>query len=303
MINLARYVAIVLAIALSCGLTFNVHASGYLMIVGGGDTPVEARHLALKSTAGMHAKVVILPYARDTPSRGVKSVELWQKAGARNVINTGDMKPSQVAEHVRSADIIWLPGGSQRLLMEGLTERGLVDLLKSRFTNGAVIGGSSAGAAVMSLLMITRSQETPMLASRTTPLGRGLGFLRGAVVDQHFVERKRYSRLLSVILDHPELIGIGISEDTCVFVFPDGTARVIGPGNVTLFDARRAEINPPETGQPFSATGIRVHVLHDGNQFQITPKSKSNETSNTSDEAGRATSNGGRTSNRAYDER
>ena len=222
-------ISVLVALQLVPSLQAEQFARGHLLIVGGGDTPLEARREALDLAGGVEAQVVVLPYARDTDSRGVKSVSLWKKVGARNVINTSKMEPPHVARAIRAAALIWMPGGNQSRLMGSLAEMGVVELLRSRYQDGIVVGGSSAGAAVMSRIMITQNQEEDALGAQTTPTAKGLGLLPGTIVDQHFVKRDRYNRFLSAILDRPWLLGIGISEDTAIMVYPDGALKSWAP--------------------------------------------------------------------------
>ena len=97
-------------------------------------------------------------------------------------------------------------------------------------------------------------------------LAPGFGLFRGAIVDQHFMHRARYNRLISAVLDHPQLIGVGIDEETALLVRPDGLWEVLGNYYVKLFDARRAQI-VDDDGPMAKAADIRMHVLPEGGLF------------------------------------
>jgi cyanophycinase len=90
---------------------------------------------------------------------------------------------------------------------------------------------------------------------------RGLGFLPGTIVDQHFVRRKRHNRLLSLVLEHPDLVGVGIDESTAA----DGVWRVLGERVVVIYDARGAR--GPKTGA-LEAAGVALHVLSAGSRYE-----------------------------------
>ena len=150
--------------------------------------------------------------------------------------------------------------------------------MQRRFREGAVVGGTSAGAAVMSDSMISGNQtppgdttgyygdEFPVIARHRVEIVPGLGFLPTAIVDQHFIRRERHNRLLSAVLERPSLLGVGIDESTALEVGPDGRWRVLGRSAVVIYDARRAHVADGE--KPLlGATEVRVHVLPAGSVF------------------------------------
>lgn len=99
----------------------------------------------------------------------------------------------------------------------------------------------------------------------------GFGFIKTAIIDQHFVTRKRYNRLISLVAEHPELLGIGIDESTAVIVNPDETFEVVGEQNVVVYDATSAKIDilPSHT---LSGFHIIMHVLKPGDRFDLKTK-------------------------------
>ena len=150
--------------------------------------------------------------------------------------------------------------------------------MQARYQGGAVVGGTSAGAAIMSDSMITGDQtplndttgyygdEYPAIARRRVQVIPGLGFLHNAIVDQHFIKRERHNRLMSAVLERPSLIGVGIDESTALEVDPDGLWRVLGESAVVVYDARKAHIT--SDGQSvLGATEMRVHLLPSGSTF------------------------------------
>lgn len=144
------------------------------------------------------------------------------------------------------------------------------------YERGAVIGGTSAGAAIMSEIMITGDEKREVKEGRefeTIQAGnivttRGLGLWKAAIVDQHFATRKRHNRLIALVLEHPELPGIGIDESTAVIVARGTRFEVIGWNNVIVFDARGARIARRDPGA-IGGTGLRMHVLLPGDNFDL----------------------------------
>ena len=236
--------------------------AGPLLILGGGVVPAGARGRCLELAGVEEARVVILPQASGRDGRGTGSVAPWTKAGAGAVVLLDPLDESSLAEIAR-ADVIWLPGGSQSRLMRELREAKLVEAIRKRHAAGAVVAGSSAGAAVMSRAMITGDAELEAVRAGATEIAEGLGLWPGVIVDQHFVARRRNNRLLAAVLDRPQLVGVGIDEDTGVVVGPK-RFEVIGRGTVVVYDAREATVEEHEPGQRHGAIGLRVHVLRAG---------------------------------------
>jgi len=179
---------------------------------------------------------------------------------------------------VSGATGIWFPGGDQSRLTRALAGSAVLRAIHARYQAGAVVGGTSAGAAIMSDSMLTGNQRRPdgtldtagtgypRIARGTIEVVPGLGFLHGAIVDQHFLRRQRANRLMSVVLERPTLLGVGIDEGTALRVDPDGRWTIEGASAAIVFDARDAAITPasaPRLGE----TGMRVHILPAGSTF------------------------------------
>ncbi|HET8712471.1 MAG TPA: Type 1 glutamine amidotransferase-like domain-containing protein, partial [Gemmatimonadales bacterium] len=142
--------------------------------------------------------------------------------------------------------------------------------MKARYRAGAVVGGTSGGAAVLSDSMLTGNQrppgdtlgyygdEFPRVARGVIEIVPGLGFFPGVIVDQHFVRRERHNRLLSVILERPSFLGVGIDESTALEVAPDGSWTVRGASAVVVYDARDARVTAKG---PLGGSDIRMHIL------------------------------------------
>lgn len=256
-------------------------APGALVVVGGGGTPSDVVARAIELAGGPDAVVVVLPQASATEAAGESTVEMFRRAGAHNATNwrfagspgTEDLPgpwPSieQTAAAVSGADLIWFPGGSQGRLKRALDEAGLTDLIRARHREGAAVGGTSAGAAVLAEAMITGEEyDLEGVTTASTHIAEGLALWRDALVDQHFLKRQRNNRLLSAVLDHPQLIGVGIDERTAVIV-RGGEFQVMGESSVIVFDARDADVVAVPAGRPAAATGIRTDVLTAGMSYR-----------------------------------
>jgi cyanophycinase len=192
--------------------------SGALVMVGGGGMPVTIRDRFLELAGGRHARLVVIPTASikaDVPEQ-LRSFGYWKSQDVASCILLHTRKRDQAndpvfAEALKEATGVWLSGGDQTKLVSAyrgtLVERALHDLL----TRGGVIGGTSAGAAVMSSVMITGGNPA-------AEVDTGFSLLPGVVVDQHLMKRHRIPRLLSVLTTHPGYVGVGIDEQTAVVV-------------------------------------------------------------------------------------
>ncbi|MHC5009407.1 MAG: cyanophycinase [Planctomycetota bacterium] len=240
---------------------------GHLVLVGGGGT-TQAIVAATLALCGDDPAVVVLPQASGRDDRGEASTAMWREAGAASVTNVESLASAAAREAIAEADLLWMPGGVQSRLLDALVEAGASDLIAEHYRRGGVVGGTSAGAAVLSGLMIVGGETADLRSVRRggTLLREGLGLWPDAIVDQHFVARTRNNRLLAAVLDHPGHLGVGIDERTAVIVHGDAL-RVVGDGTVIVYDARRARVEPTEEGARSAATGLALHVLRAGMQF------------------------------------
>lgn len=230
---------------------------GHLVVVGGGKTIEAVMKRMLALAGGPEASIVILPQASAVPETGAKSEEMWRGFGATHVAAIGELSEPDAKQALSGASLIWMPGGEQTRLMKALTDAGIPAILRDRYRSGAVIGGTSAGAAVMSALMITGEADLESITPKATKLAEGLGLWNEVIVDQHFLKRQRFNRLLAAVLDHPDKIGVGIDEETAVIVSADGW-EVAGNSKVLVIDARGVS---HEKGK---ASKTELHVLAAG---------------------------------------
>jgi cyanophycinase len=255
---------------------------GWLVIVGGGpsSSAVTQRFVELAGGAG-RARILVFPMASADSGTGSASVAAWKRLGASawSVNLTREQAMDTALVHMLdSATGIWFPGGDQNRITRVLLGTPMANALRSRYLSGAIVGGTSAGAAVMSTPMITGDERSPGGTRRDTTqnwitiapdnvvIAPGLGLATGVIVDQHFLRRRRHNRLISLVLEHPALIGAGIDESTALLVAPDGRWSVVGESAVLIFDAREARVTG-SSGKPLAAAGMRMHVLSSGSRY------------------------------------
>jgi cyanophycinase len=207
--------------------------AGSLVIVGGGFLPDTIRERFLELAGGKKGRLVVIPTASRwvSQTRVSRSFKYWKAQGLASVslLHTLDPKEADDPSFVRplkEATAAWLGGGDQSRLAKAYHGTAVEKELQRLLARGGVIGGTSAGAAVMSAIMITGGNPQARV-------GQGFDLLPNLVIDQHFQNRKRLKRLLGVLADHPRCLGLGIDEKTAV-VLQGHTLTVLGKANVSV---------------------------------------------------------------------
>lgn len=252
-------------------------AVGNLVIVGGGARPLSIMNKIVELSPD--SSMLIIPMASSIPDTvGWEQRDQFYSYGAKQVdilmLDEDDKNDPLVADQIRNAKGIWFSGGDQNRLMEYLGDGILIKAIHEAYKNGAVISGTSAGAAVMSRVMITGDEVNPdeyrafaSIRKDNVVTSQGIGLLTNIIVDQHFIRRSRMNRLISVLLDHPEQFAAGIDEATALWVSPGGVFEVIGESQVILLgEIASNEVQP---GELHGTTGMQLFVLPPGSSFII----------------------------------
>jgi cyanophycinase len=228
------------------------------------------------------ARIVVFPMATASaaevgPALARELELLGARAWSLNLSREEAMLDS-VARGLDSATGIWFSGGDQNRTMAVLAGTPVGAAVRFRYVAGAVVGGTSAGAAVMTTPMITGEERRPggdrpdtsqnwlTIAAGNVVTAEGLGLLESAIVDQHFLRRRRHNRLMSLVLEQPDKIGVGIDEGTALVVEPTGWWTVIGESSAVIYDARQGAVTP-RGNAVLGGRDVRVHVLPPGGRF------------------------------------
>ena len=269
---------------LVCSLAFpgRPQTRGFLFIIGGGDRPesMMRRFVELAERSGK-GKIVVFPMASSEPEEtGAALVSEFKALGAREVESHVLTREQALWEEscrlLDDAGGVFFSGGVQSRQMAVLLDTPVHRRLLELYGKGCVMAGTSAGAAVMSEIMITGEErrkpeeghEFETLEAANIVTSQGLGFIRTAIIDQHFVTRKRHNRLISLVAENPHLLGIGIDEGTAVIVSADETFEVVGEKCVVVYDASRAETAAAPSGS-IALRGAAMHVLIAGDRFDL----------------------------------
>lgn len=279
---------LVVAAALACQpATGSVAGSngnrGHLLIVGGGAAPPEIPARFVELAGGKGSKIAVIPMAsEEAQATGDEKKAQLDSLGAQSfvfLINRQQALDTATLAQFQGVTGVWFCGGDQIHLTDILLNTPVLDRIKQLYRDGAVLGGTSAGAAIMSDSMLTGNQfgkdslgyygdEYDGIRRKFIQVVPGLGFLSGAIVDQHFLRRERENRLFSVILERPTLVGIGIDEGTALEVGPSGPWRIIGASAAMVFDARHATVTPGDAPR-LGADGVELKVLPSGSTYDL----------------------------------
>lgn len=252
---------------------------GRLVIVGGAEDRLHDKLILrqfLQLCGGVSSKIRVLSAASSEPSASWATYQMaFQDLGALDCqpIPIPDREAADstaVTDLILDADGIFISGGDQQRLMNLIWETQAFKALHIAFhLRGCCIGGTSAGAAVMSRHMLASGEATRLPKKDLASMDLGLGFVSGAIIDQHFSERHRLGRLLSVLAHRPQLLGVGIDEDTALVIERNTAVEVIGSGAVTLVDGRAmiTNVNLIESQGHLEMLGVRVHLLPAGNRY------------------------------------
>lgn len=253
---------------------------GFLIIIGGAeDKTLEC--VILKQVPQMlsdNDHLTILTTATETPQEvGQNYHQIFQRLGIKNIqilnINTrDDANNENSCKIIRNSRCIFMTGGDQLRITSILGGTLAWDALKNLYRTGGIIMGTSAGASVMSSTMVVKGEDNEPAKKCTLKMAPGLGLINGVIIDQHFDQRGRFGRLLCGIAENPDVLGLGIDEDTAVKLYPDMHFEVIGTNAVTIIDGRTIQstnVSELKQNEILAIIGANVHVLPQGYGFDL----------------------------------
>jgi cyanophycinase len=253
---------------------------GQLIIIGGAeDKQGECTILRefVRCAGGREAKIAVMTVATSAPDEvGADYKEIFQRLGVNSVEIVYTERPEDASdpryiEAIKEATGVFFTGGDQARITKLLKDTQIDRLLHTRFSQGLVIAGTSAGAAMMPDIMIVEGEAQTNPRLETVTLEPGMGFLTGIAIDQHFAQRGRLGRLISALIQQPAVLGIGIDENTAIAV-RGNEIEVIGEGAVTIVDvAKITHTNIDETlyDESLAICGAKLHILPHGYRFNL----------------------------------
>lgn len=257
---------------------------GHLVIIGGGNRTEEIMKKIVQ-LAGKNPRALIIPNASGEPEKTGESLKKeFQELGCEAVfVFYGDREKANEKSYIEqflNCNIVFFSGGDQNRLTKDLLNTSLLQLIKTIYNNGGVISGTSAGAAVMSKIMITgdeyKNKDTlnpfSTIEVSNVVTAEGFGFIEDAIIDQHFIKRKRLNRLISLVMENQNKLGIGIDESTAVLVYPSRIFEVIGESQVIVFDSSQSTDITENINDKLGGSNILMHILLPGQKFNLNTK-------------------------------
>ncbi len=259
---------------------------GWIVPIGGAENKENDRHILerfVRVSGGADADIVVIPTASRMNETGPRYEKLFADLGARRVTvmdfdTRRDCQEPGRLERLEDASGIFFTGGNQLRLTTLLGGTPVAKLIRSRNASGVTVGGTSAGASILSEHMIAFGDEGSSVISGSVRLAPGLGLTNRFIIDQHFRQRDRLGRLLTALAYNPFAVGIGLDEDTAAFIGPDETVEIEGSGGVTIVDGADvsySSIDEVSEGQPVCMLGLRLHILVAGATFNLRTRTAS----------------------------
>ena len=266
--------------------------SGNLIIIGGAEDKQGKREI-LKRVCNSIDKnndtLLIETIATEDPNEAAaKYKRVFNDLKVRNLkvldISTrNDAFEESNVDLIKNCELIFFTGGDQLRITSLIGGTPIYDALRECLINGVFIVGTSAGASVMSDTMIVQGNDDDSPRKCTLKMAPGLSFIRHVMIDQHFAQRGRIGRLLAGIAENPEVLGIGIDENTAIVVNDQGIIEVIGEGAVYFIDGSNisyTNVSELHCDEILSMHNVKLHILTNGNKFDLAKRSPFEEETN-----------------------
>ncbi len=253
---------------------------GWIIPIGGAENKENDRRILerfVHASGGEQADIVVIPTASRMHETGPRYEQIFREIGAPRVTvmdfdTRRDCQEAGRLRRIEDATGIFFTGGNQLRLTTLLGGTPVAKLIRIQNARGVTVGGTSAGASILSEHMIASGDEGSAMIAGSVRLAPGLGLTNRFIIDQHFRQRDRLGRLLTALAYNPFAVGIGLDEDTAAFIGPDETVEIEGSGGVTIVDGSQvsySSIGQIADGQAVCVLGLQVHVLVAGATFNM----------------------------------
>lgn len=253
---------------------------GWIIAIGGAENKENDRRILERfvgASGGARADIVVIPTASRVHETGPRYERIFSDLGAARVTvmdfdTRRDCQEPGRLERLGAASGVFFTGGNQLRLTTLLGGTPVAKLIRTANARGVTVGGTSAGASILSEHMIAAGDEGSSVVAGSVRLAPGLGLTNRFIIDQHFRQRDRLGRLLTALAYNPFAVGIGLDEDTAALIGPDETVEVEGSGGVTIVDGAEvsySSIDSVEEGQPACVLGLKLHMLVAGATFNL----------------------------------
>lgn len=231
----------------------------------------------IKLCGGRKARIVIIPTASSLADTGDRYIEIFNKIGVAGAVSLpiaerADADRKEYIDQLEDASGIFITGGNQLRLSTILGGTLVAQKVRRLNALGVHVAGTSAGAAIMPEHMIAGGSMGLSARADGVNLAPGLGLTNAVIIDQHFSQRDRLGRLLTAVSYNPFMMGVGIDEDTAIFIAPDNVFEVVGSGNVTIIDPEHlsySSMDRARKNESLSLLDLKLHILSKGCRFDI----------------------------------
>lgn len=198
-----------------------------LFIIGGAEKKYRKSHLLqyfFELCGGVKSRITVISGASQVPVKiGKKYERVFLRFGSGSVsilpvLSREEANLSESIECISNSTGIFISGGNQVKLAATIGGTPLESALINQYNNGIPIGGTSAGASVVSSVMVAGGKPSTFPRRKSIRLSAGLGLIQDVIIDQHFRQRDRIYRLAAAVMSHPRNLGVGIDENTAIYV-------------------------------------------------------------------------------------
>ncbi len=252
-----------------------------LIIIGGGEDKQAGKEIlkeVVTLAGGAKASMAVITTASNCP---LEAGEEYRRAfldlgvgkvATINISSRSEANEGHILEDLATINGIFFVGGDQLRISSILGGTNFHYYIKNRLRDGIIVAGTSAGASMMSEVMVVEGDDVDAPRKCTVKMAPGMGFVEGVIIDQHFNQRGRIGRLLGAVAQNPYSLGIGIDEDTGVVVGNNRLVRVIGSGVITVVDGSNIEftnISEQYPDEPLAITNVNIHILPTSYKFDL----------------------------------
>lgn len=257
----------------------DTQSRGYIVPIGGAEgkgRKPEILSRFVELCGGENARILVIPTASLMNETGPQYKKLFESLGANSmcvpVEKRNDCFNEETLRILGEATGVFITGGNQLRLSTILGGTRVAQKIRRRNAEGVHVAGTSAGAAIMPEHMIAGGTTGAIPLGDGVNLAPGLGLTNSLLIDQHFVQRDRLGRLLTAISYNPFMLGVGIDEDTAIFISPEEIFEVVGSGAVTVIDPidlSYSSMSRAGKNDSLSLLDLKLHILARGCHFDI----------------------------------
>ena len=253
---------------------------GWIVPIGGAEDKESRRNILkrfVQLSGGRDARIAVIPTASRLSDTGDRYEDLFDRLEAGTVTtldfeSRSDGERPELLAALEQATGIFITGGNQLRLSTIIGGTSAAKLIRIRNADGVPVGGTSAGASILSEHMIAFGSEGGSPRADSVNLAPGFGLTNRFIIDQHFRQRDRLGRLTAALAYNPFVVGIGLDEDTAAFIGPDNTLEVVGSGAITVVDASKVQFTSMDQAsgsEPVCVIGLQLHILTEGATFNL----------------------------------